>query len=198
MIKEKHRASLERKPGRTSTHGSDPLDHDPAAEDVTVRVLILAARNRSDGSGAMGARGGAGSLEIQVPRRRFTGNSSEFAFLVLRGLNQLAFGSRGFYASRVIHQRIEPGLGRPWDAVATAGADLRGGARRRGCVRAVLGLDPSARGSVSVCSVNANPNKGCTGLWCSAVGPPWRIHGVHSGETPACVVCATRAAYAPS
>ena len=198
MIKEKHRASLERKPGRTSTHGSDPLDHDPAAEDVTVRVLILAARNRSDGSGAMGARGGAESLEIQVPRRRFTGNSSEFAFLVLRGLNQLMFGSRGYYASHIVHQRVEPGSGRPWDAVVTAGADLRGGAHRRGCFRTLLGLDPSARGSVSVCSVNANPNKGCTGLGCSAAGPPWRIHGAHGGETPACGVCATRAAYAPS
>ena len=73
------RGSLEKTPGRTGTHGSDPLDPDPAAEDVTVRVLILAAGNRSDGSGAMGARGGAGSLEIQVPRRRFTGNSSEWA-----------------------------------------------------------------------------------------------------------------------
>ena len=131
MIKEKHRASLERKPGRTSTHGSDPLDHDPAAEDVTVRVLILAARNRSDGSGAMGARGGAGSPEIQVPRWRFTGNSSEFAFLVLRGLNQLAFGSRGYYASRVIHQRVELGSGMIGVACAAKGAGLRGGARRR-------------------------------------------------------------------
>ena len=198
MIKEKHRASLERKPGRTSTHGSDPLDHDPAAEDVTVRVLILAARNRSDGSGAMGVRGDAGSPEIQVPRRRFTGNSSEFAFLVIRGLNQLMFGSRGYYASHIVHQRVEPGSGRPWDVVVTAGADLRGGARRRGCVRAVLGLDPSARGSVSVCSVNANPNKGRAGLGCSATGLPWQIHGAHGGEMPACGVCATRAAYAPS
>ena len=174
------------------------MDHDPAAEDVTVRVLILAARNRFDGSGAMGARGGAGLPEIQVLRRRFTGNSSEFAFLVLWGLNQLAFGSRGYYASRVIHQRIEPGSGRPWDAVATAGADLRGGAHRRGCFRTLLGLDPSARGSVSVCSVNANPNKGRAGLACSAAGLPWQIHGAHGGEMPACGVCATRAAYAPS
>ena len=163
-----------------------------------VCILIFPARNRFDGSGAMGARGGAGLPEIQVLRRRFTGNSSEFAFLVLWGLNQLAFGSRGYYASRVIHQRIEPGSGRPWDAVATAGADLRGGARRRGCVRAVLGLDPSARGSVSMCSVNANPNKGHAGLGCSAAGPPWRIHGAHGSETSACSVCATRAAYAPS
>ena len=163
-----------------------------------VCILIFPARNRFDGSGAMGARGGAGLPEIQVLRRRFTGNSSEFAFLVLRGLNQLAFGSRGFYASRVIHQRVEPGSGRPWDAFVTAGADLRGGAHRRGCFRTLLGLDPSARGSVSVCSVNANPNKGCTGLGCSASGPPWRIHGAHGGETPACGVCATRAAYAPS
>ena len=35
--------SLERKPGRTGTHRSDPLDPDLAAEDVTIRVLILAA-----------------------------------------------------------------------------------------------------------------------------------------------------------
>ena len=163
-----------------------------------VCILIFPARNRSDGSGAMGARGGAGLPEIQVLRWRFTGNSSEFAFLVLWGLNQLAFGSRGYYASRVIHQRVEPGSGRPWDAVATVGADLLGGARWRGCVRTVLVLDPSARGSVSVCSVNANPNKGRAGLGCSAAGPPWQIHGAHGGEMPACGVCATRAAYAPS
>ena len=193
MIKEKHRASLERKPGRTGTHGSDPLDHDPAAEDITVRVLILAARNRSDGSGAMGARGGAESLEIQVPRRRFTGNSSEFAFLVLRELNQLAFGSRGYYASRVIHQRVEPGSGRPWDAVVTAGADLRGGAHRRGCFRTLLGLDPSARGSVSVCSVNANPNKGRAGLGCSAAGPPWRAQRRDAGVRYLCHTSSLRA-----
>ena len=30
-------------------HGSDPLDHDPAAEDITFRDLISAAGNRSDG-----------------------------------------------------------------------------------------------------------------------------------------------------
>ena len=30
-------------------HGSDPLDHDPAAENKTVQDLILAAGNRSDG-----------------------------------------------------------------------------------------------------------------------------------------------------
>ena len=52
------RDSLENTPGRTGTHGSDPLDPDPAAEDVMIRDLILAVGNRSDGSGAMGARGG--------------------------------------------------------------------------------------------------------------------------------------------
>ena len=52
------RGSLEKIPGRTGTHGSDPLDLDLVAEDVTIRVLILAARNGSDGSGAMG-RGAA-------------------------------------------------------------------------------------------------------------------------------------------
>ena len=54
MNMENLRGSLEKTPGRTGTHGSDPLDLDPAAEDVTIRVLILAAGNGSDGSGAMG------------------------------------------------------------------------------------------------------------------------------------------------
>ena len=67
------RGSLEKIPGRTGTHGSDLLDLDPAAEDVTIRVLILAAGNRSDGSGAMG-RGAAAKLAgAELPRRRFTG-----------------------------------------------------------------------------------------------------------------------------
>ena len=61
------RGSLEKTPGRTGTHGSDPLDPDPAAEDVTVRVLILAAGNRSDGSGAMGARGGGEARRSRAP-----------------------------------------------------------------------------------------------------------------------------------
>ena len=30
-------------------HGSDPLDHDPAAKDITFRDLICAAGNGSDG-----------------------------------------------------------------------------------------------------------------------------------------------------
>ena len=30
-------------------HGSDPLDHDPADEDITFRDLISAAGNGSDG-----------------------------------------------------------------------------------------------------------------------------------------------------
>ena len=67
------RGSLEKIPGRTGTHGSDPLDLDPAAEDVTIRVLILAAGNGSDGSGVMG-RGAAAKLAgAELPRRRFTG-----------------------------------------------------------------------------------------------------------------------------
>ena len=67
------RGSLEKTPGRTGTHGSDPLDPDPAAEDVTVHVLILTAGNRSDGSGAMG-RGAAAKLAgAELPRRHFTG-----------------------------------------------------------------------------------------------------------------------------
>ena len=61
------RGSLEKIPGRTGTHGSDPLDLDPAAEDVTIRVLILAAGNRSDGSGAMGARGGGEARRSRAP-----------------------------------------------------------------------------------------------------------------------------------
>ena len=36
-------------------HGSDPLDHDPAAKDITFRDLICAAGNRSDGQDGSGA-----------------------------------------------------------------------------------------------------------------------------------------------
>ena len=58
--------------------------------------------------GAVRRRGLAGT---EVPRRRRARNSPEFAFPALRGLNQLMFGSRGYYASRVIHQRVETGSG---------------------------------------------------------------------------------------
>ena len=69
------RGSLEKIPGRTGTHGSDPLDLDPAAEDVTIRVLILAAGNGSDGSRVMGC--GAAELVAGVhPPRRWGRRSS--------------------------------------------------------------------------------------------------------------------------
>ena len=77
----------------------------------------------------MGVRSAALVAGSRAPRRNLTGGSPKFTFSALRGLKQLVFGSRGYYASRVIHQRVEPGSGRPWDAVATAGVDLRGGAR---------------------------------------------------------------------
>ena len=38
-------------------HGSDPLDHDPAAKDITFRDLICAAGNGSDGQDGSGAWG---------------------------------------------------------------------------------------------------------------------------------------------
>ena len=77
--------SLAKRPRRSGMHGSDPLDHDPAAKDIMFRDLICAAGNGSDGqdgSGALGrrratagdsVRGGAalGSPEKQI--RRFRG-----------------------------------------------------------------------------------------------------------------------------
>ena len=103
LILTKSGVSLEKEPGRTGILGSRPLDLELVAQDVTIHVLILAAGNRSDGSGAMGARGGAGSPEIQVPRRRFTGNSSELVKLAFQGSIRSRFGSGRIYASCVIH-----------------------------------------------------------------------------------------------
>jgi len=65
------------------------------------------------------------------------------------------------------------------------GADLRGGARRRGHVRTVLGLNPSERGSVSGCGVNANPKPGSrkAGVLCggSAMADPRRARRRDAG-----------------
>ena len=72
--------------------------------------------------------------------RDLTGGSPEFTFLAFQGLNQLVFGSRGYHASRVIHQRVEPGSGRLGAVGSTAVAALRGGAHRSACARDVLGL----------------------------------------------------------
>ena len=38
-------------------HGSDPLDHDPAAKDITFRDVICAVGNGSDGQDGSGAWG---------------------------------------------------------------------------------------------------------------------------------------------
>ena len=81
---------------------------------------------------------------------------------------------------------------------STAAVALRGKAHQRACVCAVPGSDAGPGGFVCVCGVNTNPDKGRAGLGCSATGLPWQIHGAHGGEMPACGVCATRAAYAPS
>ena len=90
MILTKGRGSLAKRARRTGTHGSDPLDPDPAAEDVTAHVLILTAGNRSDGSGAMG-RGAAAKLAgAELPRRRFTGVGPNRP---LRDSNRPYFGS---------------------------------------------------------------------------------------------------------
>ena len=69
------RGSLEKIPGRTGTHGSDLLDLDPAAEDVTIRVLIWAAISRSGGHGRRGVRAAAGRRRSSAPRRRPAGVS---------------------------------------------------------------------------------------------------------------------------
>ena len=67
-------------------------------------------------------------------------------FLALRGSNQLALESGVIHTSCVIHLGTQGrGLGLRTE-LATARADLRGGARRRGHVRTVLGLNPSERG----------------------------------------------------
>ena len=79
----------------------------------------------------LGVRSAALVAGSRAPRRDLTGGSPEFTFPALRGLKQLVFGSRGYYASRVIHQRVELGSGMIGVACAAKGAGLRGGARRR-------------------------------------------------------------------
>jgi hypothetical protein len=49
LNRKKPGVSLEKRPRRSGMHGSDPLDHDPAAKDITFRDLICATGNGSDG-----------------------------------------------------------------------------------------------------------------------------------------------------
>ena len=60
-------------------HGSDPLDHDPAAENKTVQDLILAAGNRSDGRDQTGARGGGGTRRSSISAAARGSGSPELA-----------------------------------------------------------------------------------------------------------------------
>jgi len=79
----------------------------------------------------LGAQAAALGRRSPLLRGGATRGSPEFAFPALRGLNRLVFGSRGYYASRVIHQRVEPGSGMIGVACAAKGAELCGGAHRR-------------------------------------------------------------------
>ena len=69
-----------------------------------------------------------------------------------------------------------------------SGADLHGCARRRACVRAVLGSGLGAKEYVYVRNANASLDKAGVSL-CSGAGcPPRRISGARGSETPACGV----------
>ena len=54
-------------------HGSDPLDHDPAAKDITFRDLICAAGNGSDGQDKRERRAAARLAGAELPRRSSIG-----------------------------------------------------------------------------------------------------------------------------
>ena len=101
-----------------------------------------------------------------LTRRRATalrcrgGDSPGKAQTVFQGVIRAAVWLGIIHTACVTHwwqQGGGSGLGR---GSPRQGADLRGGARRRGHVRTVLGLNPSERGSVSGCGVNANPKPG--------------------------------------
>ena len=108
----------------------------------------------------LGVRSAALVAGSRAPRRNLTGGSPEFTFPALRGLKQLVFGSRGYYASRVIHQRVEPGSGRLGAVGSTAVAALRGGARRSACARDVLGSGTCANECGCVLAASASQDWG--------------------------------------
>ena len=118
---------------------SRPLDRDLRAPIRWDLNLILCIHCDRAARTYLGERLAALVAGSRAPRRNLTGGSPEFTFPALRGLKQLVFGSRGYYASRVIHQRVEPGSGRLGAVGSTAVEALCGGARRSACARDVLG-----------------------------------------------------------
>ena len=54
-------------------HGSDPLDHDPMAKDITFRDLICAAGNGSDGQDKRKRGAAAGLAGAELPRQSSVG-----------------------------------------------------------------------------------------------------------------------------
>ena len=125
----------------------------------------------------LGVRSAALVAGSRAPRRNLTGGSPEFTFPALRGLKQLVFCSRGYYASRVIHQRVEPGSGRLGAVGSTAAAALRGGARRSACARDVLGSGTCANECGRVRVASASQDRGNEGLRGAAASSPWRNSG---------------------
>jgi len=126
-----------------------------------------------------------------LTRRRATalrcrgGDSPGKAQTVFQGVIRAAVWLGIIHTACVTHwwqQGGGSGLGR---GSPRQGADLRGGARRRGHVRTVLGLNPSERGSVSGCGVNANPKPGSrkAGVLCggSAMADPRRARRRDAG-----------------
>jgi hypothetical protein len=99
----------------------------------------------------------------RAPQRDLTEGSPEFVFLAFRGLNQLVFGSRGYYASRVIHQRVETGSGMLGAAVSMAVAALGGGPRRRRGFQAVPVRENGCTGLVERAQGKGNPLPGLCG-----------------------------------
>ena len=75
------------------------------------------------------------------------------------------FGSRGYHASHVIHQRVEPGSGMIGLAGSKVVAALGGGARRRRGFQAIPVRENGCTGLVEHEKGKAHPSVRFTGLY---------------------------------
>ena len=133
--------------------------------------LIACVRNKSDGPGALGARGGSALPPATNPAAARLRTRRSSPKPVLRGSFRAWFGSGRYYAICVIHPRQRnSGLG-PGRTLARRGAALGLGARRGAACRPLCGSDARAKGSCDLRKARlacAEVVRGCAGLQTSA------------------------------
>ena len=151
---EKWRGSLSNLPGRTGTGGFRLLDRDLAVQIRLMWVLISCVYFRSDGLGPSGAGAAALTAGDHSPRRRGTGNSSDFGVSAFPSSKWSELGSGRGYETCVVHLDQELGTSASVAARAGTEAALGGEARRRNPFGGLQGLRPtktSTKGGLRGC-----------------------------------------------